>query len=154
MWAPYPSQQILNAKAGWSLSKFEKFENKRLTKLSHSLHKVYIPGITVGAVNTKLKVESSSSNLTQKRIQHYAGESRPLMVAGSLLIPVSNSSFHFRMKSRGISTEVLLFPDLLMAKLWRVRSVDWRCVTSLSDKIVGSNKKSEGSEVRKVFIER
>ncbi len=74
------------------------------------------------------------------KILCYVGESSPLIVAGLFLISVSNSSFHFRTKSSGMSTEALAFPGLLITKLWRARSIDWRCKTSLSSKIVGSNK--------------
>lgn len=81
------------------------------------------------------------------------GKSKPRRIAGSLLIPLSNSSFHLWTNSSGISTEAFALLDLLTVKLWRVRSVDWRCRRSLSSKIVGSNKNRVGSDPRRVSIE-
>lgn len=85
---------------------------------------------------------------------YVVGTRSPRRIAGLLLIPLSNSSLHSWINSNGISTEAFPFPNLLMVKLWCVSSVDWRCKTSLSSKIVGSNKNRLDSEARKVSIER
>jgi len=81
------------------------------------------------------------------------GKSKPRRIAGSLLIPLSKSSFHVWTNSSGISAKAFPLPSLLMVKLWRVWSVDWRCNTSLRSKTVGSNKNRLGSDAHRLSID-